>query len=78
MKKFLLLPLLAIFLVACDNTPQTHKEKQQHWLHYYKDTRTDLCFAGYHLGGRDGFMTQVPCSPEVEKLVKPWDDFYDD
>ena len=36
---------------------------------YHKDTRTNLCFvvAGYGYGQT---ITNVPCSPEVEKLIK--------
>lgn len=75
MKKLILAALLA--LTACAPPPPTGKVKQQHWVHYYKDTRTDLCFAGYNLGGHDGYLTQVPCSPEVEKLTEPWEPFYE-
>lgn len=77
MKKLLL--AIALLLTACDNRAesQTFKEKQQYWVHYYKDTRTNLCFAGRGLNGYSALLTQVPCSPEVEKLVEPWDKFYE-
>ena len=38
-------------------------------MHYFKDTRTNLCFAGSYLGYASALMTNVPCSPEVEKLI---------
>lgn len=38
-------------------------------LRYFKDSRTGLCFA--ERGGMDSYtMTCVPCSEEVEKLIK--------
>ncbi len=38
-------------------------------IHYKKDTRTGLCFA--ESGGGNSFtMTCVPCTEEVENLIK--------
>lgn len=34
---------------------------------YYKDTRTNLCFVGSAVGHSSGLLTNVPCTPEVEK-----------
>lgn len=81
MRKFI--PAILLLLTACapdpphQNKTQTNVENQQHWIHYYKDTRTNICFAGS--GGRDQsfyyyntVLTYVPCSPEVEALVEPW------
>lgn len=38
-------------------------------LQYFKDKRTNLCFAGYNLHYAVN-MTNVTCTPEVEKLIK--------
>jgi hypothetical protein len=77
MKKLLLLPLLMLSMTCNDPAQsETNKEKQNHWVHYYKDARTDVCFAAYNLGAYDALLTQVPCSPEVEKLVEPWPKYY--
>lgn len=37
---------------------------------YVKDTRTNLCFMSYKAGSRWGFVTNVPCTKEVEDLIK--------
>jgi hypothetical protein len=82
MKKLITISVLfgllsGLALVACGSDPSpTSRQNAIHWVHYYKDTRTDLCFAGYNLGSNDALLTQVPCSPEVEKLTEPWDRFY--
>lgn len=39
-------------------------------LHYYKDTRTDLCFAGYITSYGEFRGTSVPCTPAVEAVAK--------
>jgi hypothetical protein len=36
---------------------------------YYKDKRTNLCFASWDPGRNWGLFTNVPCSPEVESVV---------
>ncbi len=38
-------------------------------LHYYKDSNTNLCFAGMYVGYNAGTLTNVPCTPEVEKVA---------
>lgn len=39
-------------------------------MHYYKDSRTNTCFAAWEINDRFGPFTYVPCSPEIEKLIK--------
>lgn len=41
-------------------------------LTYVKDTRTNLCFAGVIFGEYSDTLTNVPCSPEVEKVARPF------
>lgn len=36
---------------------------------YLKDMQTGLCFASTSLTGNDKNLTNVPCTPEVEKLI---------
>ncbi len=38
-------------------------------LHYYKDTNSNLCFAVMNLDMQSATMTNVPCTPEVEKMA---------
>ncbi len=79
--------LLLLSLFGC--TPETQEEKIQRKLAvgtvkvnsvaYYKDSRTNLCFAfawggGTFISGGNGstggpVFTNVPCTPEVEKMV---------
>jgi len=39
-------------------------------LDYFKDKRTNLCFAGLDLLSNAQSITNVPCTPEVENLIK--------
>jgi len=39
-------------------------------LTYSKDTRTGFCFAAAYAGSNAGMLTMVPCSGEVEQLIK--------
>lgn len=77
MKKILLLVVLGLF--ACDE--ETRKvwnptpQEQAQSIHYVKDERTGLCFVFNNIGmsaqgGGGEVFTNVPCSPEVEKLIK--------
>lgn len=74
MKSILLFACL-IGLVACDK-----QEMRRDWvkddierlgdnLNYYKDSRTNLCFAGMYLNSHGAVFTSVQCTPEVEKLA---------
>lgn len=74
--------LLVLLLVSC--TTETSESKRNVYLNsmndsnstmflpeirYYKDTATNLCFAGQWLGWNSAVLTNVPCTPEVDKLV---------
>lgn len=76
MKKIL---LLSLFLLACDEETRrqfnpTPQESAQD-IHYVKDNRTGLCFVYNNIGmsaqgGGGDVYTNVPCTPEVEKLIR--------
>jgi hypothetical protein len=76
MKKLLLL----LVLVAC-NRDEARKlvsptvEDKVVELTYVKDTRTKLCFAVSWVSeypiGTAYVYSSVPCTPEVERLIKP-------
>jgi hypothetical protein len=76
MKKFFFGYFVALvgvlFLSACapaehiqGNAPHTVGYND---LFYFKDTRTNLCFAV--VDNRYDTLTSVPCTPEVEVLLK--------
>jgi len=77
MKKLL---LVFLFLMGCEESKQTDspkpswEAKQANSIVYTKDTRTNLCFALSTVGeypiGTSVIVTNVPCTPEVEKLIK--------
>jgi len=72
MKKILL--LMCLGLLACDQISTTPNQDAQ-TIRYVKDQRTGLCFAynyvsGSAYGGGGEVLTHVPCTPEVEKLIK--------
>jgi hypothetical protein len=59
-------PLAVVLLtLACDSTGERIDR-----MKYFKDSKTDLCFAAQSLGFNNGVMTNVPCTPEVERLIK--------
>lgn len=70
--------LASVFLLAgceeMDRGGYTEQERQvssySAGLIYMKDARTNLCFATCSNGYNIGSLTNVPCSPEVLKLVK--------
>lgn len=70
MKKLLVLLLL---LVGCETSEQVAKRKAN-YLFYYKDIRTNLCFVDNvvynHYGVDSHVFSNVPCSDEVEKIIK--------
>lgn len=75
MKKLIVLCALALF--GCEPTHHTVLEKEQVWIHYYKDARTGICFAGS--GGLQQYsatLTAVSCTPDVERLVEAWPEYY--
>lgn len=69
-------------LFACDNVAEsgraeTEEMKATFYIDYFKDPRTNLCFAGEVNGSWNSTtITNVPCTSEVEKLVKPFPSCY--
>jgi hypothetical protein len=67
--------LLAVFLVGCtiNSAPKPADLKEQNIV-YFKDSRTGICYAALNSLGGDysntTTITYVPCTPEVEKLIK--------
>jgi hypothetical protein len=59
---------VGLFLFGCDHTQRTNELLPE--LIYIRDNRTGLCFASRYLGHQAGVMTNVPCTPEVERLIK--------
>lgn len=76
--KVKLLSLFIFSLVGCFGESHPHRysdlEKVSNIVHYYKDDRTNICFAGseYIKSNYTAFLTTVQCTPEVEKLVGAW------
>jgi hypothetical protein len=57
----------SVLLIGCHFSTSDEEVKQ---LEYYKDTRTGLCFVeNVTYYGYDVFAN-VPCTPEVERLIK--------
>lgn len=65
--------LLLSFLTGCSLIEPTPEEKIE-TINYYKDSRTNLCFVENHFTTTNGFsgvvFSHVPCTPEVEVLIK--------
>ena len=51
--------------VGCSSATEEVNE-----ISYYKDERTKLCFAYNRTYGGNPVFTNVPCTPEVELLIK--------
>jgi hypothetical protein len=79
----LCVPILIIAIIfSCSKQAQIPYEERQrrqieiethplkYNLEYGKDPRTGFCFAIYEFGLRNGLLTYVPCTSEVEKLLK--------
>jgi hypothetical protein len=73
MKKLL---IFLVLMVGCDKAQPSETDERflARSLVYFKDNRTNLCFAkrsvppnGFGFDG--GNVTNVPCTPEVEKLI---------
>jgi hypothetical protein len=72
--------LLCLFLIGCSEGsreefrkevfPTAHEEAQR--IFYVKDARTNLCFVRNSVltDVNSVVFTNVPCTPEVEKLIK--------
>lgn len=61
MKRILL--TITLCLVACGGGEKDVPLKPT----YFKDPATKLCFMSYDFGYPSGVLTNVPCTPEVEK-----------
>jgi len=75
MKKLILLSVVLFALSSCDSDIEYIEGSSgmntisSHGIKYFKDSRTGLCFA--ERGSINSYtMTCVPCSEEVEKLIK--------
>lgn len=79
MKKIVLI-LSVILFASCKSEPPKHIEGGEeryeaqrdfgnYKINYFKDTRTGLCFAETGTG-REHTLTCVPCTKEVEALIK--------
>lgn len=73
--------LLLLCFTCCDVNGQskTLEQEQNSDMHKYvesirycKDIRTGLCFAGcpVYANAYNAVLANVPCTPEVEKLIK--------
>jgi hypothetical protein len=71
--------LLCFSLLACSEESRKkffpEPDEKVQGITYVKDKRTGLCFvynsvSGSAQGGGGDVYTNVPCSPEVEKLIK--------
>lgn len=60
--------VLASILAACVDATKAESIKVQN-LDYYRDGRTGLCFVSHRLFTSYGFITNVPCTREVEFLI---------
>jgi hypothetical protein len=63
--KYLLL-VLVLFVASCGTNEEWALK-----LNYFKDSRTGLCFAERAWGMETGVVTNVPCTPEVERMINP-------
>lgn len=65
--------LLSVCLLGC-SALNPSEEKQVTNLRYYKDDRTNLCFVHNSVTSSNGWtydiFTHVPCTTEVEELIK--------
>lgn len=66
--------LFCLGIIGCD--PVEYKRSQDienagniQNLTYIKDKKSGLCFAASGLGYPYAVLTNIPCTPEVEKLV---------
>jgi len=74
MKNILYLVIICAVVLGCHSTKESQKRPLLHTLTYYKDPRTNLCFAGALVWHPAGLLTNVPCTPQVEELVKYYDE----
>lgn len=85
MKRLIVLLALGALALGCEESkPKLQKDNEAAWCHYYKDKRTDICYAGdgTNSNGRNNdnhlnhsHLTAVPCNDAVERLLEPWPDY---
>lgn len=64
--------VLALLLSGCYTDRRPDESLEHHFvrhMEYYKDDRTSLCYAVSCPSCNSAMMTNVPCTPEVEKLL---------
>lgn len=67
---------LAFLAVACNEVDMKKSRndfelrEMSTEMHYFKDANTGLCFAAMNLSMQSATMTNVPCTPEVEKIAR--------
>ncbi len=63
---------ICLFTIGCPNEQAQHDRQVQtaNKISYWKDSRTNICFASLNLGWDSATMASVPCTPEVERLIK--------
>ena len=68
------LVLLVTLCMGCGIPGVQATKEEANQLEYYKDPRTNLCFVRSAVENGRGFgynvFSYVPCTPEVEKLIK--------
>jgi 3-polyprenyl-4-hydroxybenzoate decarboxylase len=66
MDKLLTILFLIIIILACIScdVPTPMQELYSYKIYYYKDSSTDLCFAGSGIN-RSRAMAHVPCTSKV-------------
>lgn len=73
--KYTLIGIAALVLLAgCDTALGTKNFKVENTAVFFKHKGTGLCFVGLDTDGDNAFegtygFTNVPCTPEVEKLI---------
>lgn len=83
---FLAVVVLAAVLVffrgeifGVNQTPTTRQEEKRVThpeINYFRDERTNVCFAELSYWNGHVVTSTVACTPEVLVLVKPWPDYY--
>lgn len=61
---------LIICLLACACNTVSNSNSIMSDLIYVKDTRTNLCFATAYAYSNNAVMSNIPCTPEVEQIIK--------
>lgn len=78
MKVLLIALICATSILGCNHQKErvlTQSEKAARWIHYYKDPRTNICFAGSPESAAFKSFTVVPCSSDVLALIENWPEF---